>query len=181
MHGSRTHPRPGSWPSNRFEDGTDLVSACFVVGHRALREFKCDSRVRHVVPRYPAVFRSSAANLAAKIGISPRRWPPVSHACGGRSAPRRHRAWRWLCRMTPKGQRTDLAQQAQVVGVRPALGDVPICGPVACGTSGNALAGRLPTKPRRPPLRDGPEASSSAPLDPGDGAPPCVAQLPGTR
>lgn len=21
MHGSRTHPRPGSWPSNRFEDG----------------------------------------------------------------------------------------------------------------------------------------------------------------
>lgn len=21
VHGSRTHPRPGSWPSNRFEDG----------------------------------------------------------------------------------------------------------------------------------------------------------------
>ena len=44
VHGSRTHPRPGSWPSNRFEDGEahrdpstsrDANAVIFVAGDRA--------------------------------------------------------------------------------------------------------------------------------------------------
>src|SRR5579859_1228038 len=50
VEGSRTHPRPGSWPSNRFEDRTDRVLAYFSLLQVGPHEFKCDSGVRYVVP-----------------------------------------------------------------------------------------------------------------------------------
>src|SRR6266851_5387411 len=36
VHGSRTHPRPGSWPSNRFEDGEAHRDPSTSLGRRSL-------------------------------------------------------------------------------------------------------------------------------------------------
>ena len=87
VHGSRTHLRPGSWPSNRFEDGTDLVPTFLLVVHSMTGEFKCGSRVRCVAPRYPTVFRRSAANLAANRAHRRNRRPDSTHPLDCRAAP----------------------------------------------------------------------------------------------
>ena len=73
VHGSRTHPRPGSLPSNRFEDGSYRTLACFSVCHSWVRGVTCDSRVRCIVAGYSTVFCRSAPKLAA-IPMRRPRW-----------------------------------------------------------------------------------------------------------
>ena len=65
VHGSRTHPRPGSWPSNRFEDGLTPVPGSSSKRQRAGFEFRTRSHVPRRDPRCASVVRGFAADFAA--------------------------------------------------------------------------------------------------------------------
>src|SRR5437762_6920572 len=65
VHGSRTHPRPRSWPSNRFEDGSMAAQTCSGVSKKGAREFKSRDFLLPSWPRVPTIFPGLAADLAA--------------------------------------------------------------------------------------------------------------------
>jgi hypothetical protein len=75
VHGNRTHPRPRSWPSNRFEDGLSPVSARVRSLQTAPVSSSLWARIPHVVPWLSLARMGFGVKPGVKNDQAPEPWP----------------------------------------------------------------------------------------------------------
>src|SRR6266508_4103008 len=82
VHGSRTHPRPGSCPSNRFEDGPALGPPRARRPQSTPAEFKIGQIVRRVTHAAPGF---SSVGLQIWLHAAVQRAPATADTPEGRT------------------------------------------------------------------------------------------------